>query len=148
MAFELTFQDVPTLQLLDIGSLAQPPAEKHQNHVLNHFDSQCPPVSPRPVPSRPVLFKPAGVSSLCAFSRGIPYVSISHPNRGCGASAEALPTSGTTNEARGLRFDEFLHPNFFKSLSLLDFRTPPCRARSPARSRRSPPDHGRFSAES
>lgn len=34
--FELTFQNVPTLQLLHIRSLAQPPAEKHQNHVLNH----------------------------------------------------------------------------------------------------------------
>lgn len=37
----------------------------------------------------------------CARSReGSPYVSISHPNRGCGASAEALPTSGTVEEAR------------------------------------------------
>lgn len=91
---ELTFQDVPTLQLLHIRSLAQPPAEKHQNHVLNHCDFSWP---------CPVLFKPAVVSSLCAFSRGIPYVSISHPNRGCGASAEALPTSGTVEEARFCR---------------------------------------------
>lgn len=56
------------------------------------FDSSC--LSPVLF----ILFKPAVVSSLCAFSRGIPYVSISHPNRGCGAWAEALPTSGITDE--------------------------------------------------
>ncbi len=89
--FKLTFQDVPTLQLLHIRSLAQPPAEKHQNHVLNHFDFNC---------LLPVRFKPALVSSLFAFWRGIPYVSISHPNLGCGASAEALPTSGIIEEAQ------------------------------------------------
>lgn len=62
----------------------------------------------------PILSKPAVVSSLCAFSRGIPYVSISHPNRGCDASAEALPTSGIVKEAQfsGLRI---LHQIIFRS---------------------------------
>lgn len=35
---ELTLQDVAALQLLHVRSLAQPPAEKHQNHVLDHVD--------------------------------------------------------------------------------------------------------------
>ncbi len=111
--FELTFQDVPALQLLHVRSLAQPPAEKHQNHVLNHFDFPC-----------PILFKPAVASSLCAFSRGIPYVSISHPNRGCGASAEALPTSGIVEEAQfsGLRI---LHQIIFRCQDAASQGQPP-----------------------
>lgn len=35
----LTFEDVSALQLLDCRSLAQSPAEKHQNHILDHFQS-------------------------------------------------------------------------------------------------------------
>lgn len=56
---ELTLQDVAALQLLHVRSLAQPPAEKHQNHVLNHVDSPPPPR----LASKPVL-----ISSLRAFS--------------------------------------------------------------------------------
>lgn len=49
--------------------------------------------TPCPIPPTPVR-----VSSLRALSTGIPYVSISHPNRGCAASVEARPTSGTAAE--------------------------------------------------
>lgn len=35
----LTFEDVSALQLLHSWSLTQSPAEKHQNHVLDHFHS-------------------------------------------------------------------------------------------------------------
>lgn len=86
--FKLTFEDVPALQLLHIGSLAQPPAEKHQHHVLNHF-LLCPPRRGLAAAPCPIPLRPAPVSSLRS------YVSISHPNRGCAASAEARPTSGT-----------------------------------------------------
>lgn len=45
---ELTLENVAALQLLHVRSLAQPPAEKHQNHVLNHVASLSPlPASPR-----------------------------------------------------------------------------------------------------
>lgn len=57
--FELTLQNVAALQLLHVRSLAQPPAEKHQNHVLNHVDSQ---------PPRYLFSKPVLISSLRAFS--------------------------------------------------------------------------------
>lgn len=88
--FQLTFQDVPALQLLHIGSLAQPPAEKHQNHVLYHFSSLlCPTGRGLAADPCPIPLTPAPVSSLRS------YVSISHPNRGCAASAEARPTFGT-----------------------------------------------------
>jgi len=33
----LTFEDVSALQLFHRWSLTQSPAEKHQNHVLDHF---------------------------------------------------------------------------------------------------------------
>lgn len=42
------------------------------------------------------------VSSLRAFSRGTPYVSISRPTRGCAAWAEALPTFGRDKEKEAL----------------------------------------------
>lgn len=84
--FQLTFEDISTFELFNIRSLAQSPAEKHQNHVLNHCACKF---------QFPSLSKPAALSSLRAFSRGTPYVSISHPNPGCGdALTEALPTSG------------------------------------------------------
>lgn len=35
----LTFEDVSALQLLHCWSLTQSPAEKHQNHVLDHFNA-------------------------------------------------------------------------------------------------------------
>lgn len=52
-------------------------------------------VSSTPCPIPPT---PARVSSLRVLSTGTPYVSISHPNRGCAASVEARPTSGTAAE--------------------------------------------------
>lgn len=39
---ELTLQDVPTLQLLHRRPLAQPPAEKHQDYVLDHLGPLAP----------------------------------------------------------------------------------------------------------
>lgn len=111
---ELTLQNVAALQLLHVRSLAQPPAEKHQNHVLNHVDSQPPPC---------LASKPVVISSLRAFSWGTPYVSISHPDRGCGASAEALPTSGTAEEARLstelMRGPQMLHVRHLEPRTLL-----------------------------
>lgn len=81
------------------------------------FDSSC--LSPVLF----ILFKPAVVSSLCAFSRGIPYVSISHPNRGCGAWAEALPTSGITDEEpNSLSVLRILHQNLFPVFEMLHLR--------------------------
>lgn len=47
-----------------------------------------------------LLLKQLVVSSLSAFSKGIPYVSISHPDRGCVVSAEALPTFGRVFEQK------------------------------------------------
>lgn len=94
-----------------------------KTHVLKCFDSPAPPHSvsgstscgetpePRFEPCWPNLLQPlssflsvrikqVAVSSRRASSRGIPYVSISHPNRGCAAWAEGLPTFGrVTNGA-------------------------------------------------
>lgn len=51
----LTLQDVPTLQLLHGRSLAQSPAEKHQNYVLDHV--YCPPSSSADTPRQPGLLQ-------------------------------------------------------------------------------------------
>lgn len=60
----------------------------------------------------PIPLTPARVSSLRS------YVSISHPNRGCAASAEARPTSGTAASKSAISFF-FCPPSF--SFSFLGF---------------------------